>query len=180
MDSSTSLFSAASLKGFLINFLLFALVLFFSGLLWSLANFVQLLNFLPALNIFIPRNMRVLLSFLNIANLNIKFLEDLINLSLETHYNLDSFLTTNHLAPLLPYTQLLLNHGVLLLTWLLFLFFILLLALLIRIPLMSHKSKTKSLFRRCTTSYFALGLLESTLGLSLASFHNISKVSSNE
>ena len=74
MDGSSSLFSTDSLKGFLINFLLFLVVLFFSGLLWNLANFVQLLNLLPALNIFIPRNVRVLFSFLDIANLNIQFL----------------------------------------------------------------------------------------------------------
>ena len=74
MDGSSSLFTAASLRGFLINIVLFVLILLLSGLLWSLANFVQLVNMLPGLNLFIPKNVRVMFSFLGIANLNIQFL----------------------------------------------------------------------------------------------------------
>lgn len=65
-----------------------------------------------------------------------------------------------------------------LLSWLLFLLFLGFLALLIRITSSSSlKSRSLTLCHRCSSSYFALGLLESTLTLSLASLHNISYLS---
>ncbi len=71
MSSTSSTFSAGSWRGLIVNIVLFILIYFASGFLWSLTNFVQLINFLPGLNVAAPANVTKLFALLEIANLNI-------------------------------------------------------------------------------------------------------------
>ena len=178
LDNTTGFLALDSVAGTALNLGFFLATTVLSGMLWSLTNFLQLANFLPAVGLPVPLNVRLLFSLLAVANVNIEFLEAFLNTAfsasspgLETR----SATSSPALAELMPSTQLLLNSAVLLALWLLF--FLVYVAVCLVHALTPAASPRKARLRTwqlgCSRSFLLLALAESTLELFLASLHNL-------
>ena len=71
LSSTTGLLSLNSVWGTALNLGFFLAMTALSGMLWSLTNFLQLANFLPAVGLPVPLNVRMMFSLLAVANVNI-------------------------------------------------------------------------------------------------------------
>ena len=65
-------FSTSSYRGVIVDFSIFFSIVVFSGVLWSLGNTVQLMSFLPLVNVFVPYNFKQLFRILGFINMDIE------------------------------------------------------------------------------------------------------------
>ena len=75
MDSATASLSTASLPGLLVNLGVVVGLTITMEAMWSFVNAIQVLNFLPLVNVNIPDNMTVLFDLLGFANMEIELVE---------------------------------------------------------------------------------------------------------
>ena len=68
-------FDTSSYRGVIVDFSLFFFILIFSGVLWSLANTVQLMSFLPLVNVFMPYNLKKLFHIFGFINMDVQIIE---------------------------------------------------------------------------------------------------------
>ena len=109
------------------NLGIFGLIFLFSGFTWSLNNFLQIAYFLPAVSLELPSNLNRLFGLLGLANMNIDLLEDLIINMLSSVGLRERLEIEGPLSEIMPYSQLLLNAGSIILLWILFGFLLLVL-----------------------------------------------------
>ncbi len=69
---------------------LFLTIGLISGVLWNLANVVQLIAFLPLLNVFLPYNVSQLFTILGFVNMDLSIAEDFLSNNLLHSSSLDN------------------------------------------------------------------------------------------
>ena len=77
MEVTSKTFSTATMSGLMINLGISMLLGTTMESMWSLLHAVQLLNFLPLINVEVPINMRVLFEVLGFANMDVKVINGL-------------------------------------------------------------------------------------------------------
>lgn len=174
-------FSTATMSGLLINLAVAMILGTTMEAMWSLLNAVQLLNFLPLINVDVPANMNALFELLGFANMDIQLVEEaFVNYMIEAD-ELEQEPYNEHFEDYgLESHSILVNSAAPLMLWALVVFtFPFSFAFSKILPCHNAKRKFRSIIDGYTYNTLLRALIESYLDLIISSSVNMTRLNLN-